>query len=121
MAANQVSKGLTLEWTNGTGSKVSSGAVVIVGALVCIAAVDIENGASGTLHIEGGWDVPCNSADVITQGMLLDWDASAGEFVDAIGTAASGDNENGVVAMEDAGNGVTTVHVKLLPGNGSTT
>jgi predicted RecA/RadA family phage recombinase len=118
MAANYKAIGSTIEWTNG-GTAVSSGDVVIVGDLVGIAAVDIANGATGTVHIEGVFEVACNASDTITQGMLLDWDASAGEFVDAIGTAASGDNENGVVAVEDDGG--STVLVKLLPGNGSTT
>lgn len=117
MAANFISHGSTIEWTNG-GSAVTSGAVVIVGGLVCIAATDIAGGAAGTLHIEGVFEVPCNASDVITQGMALDWDASADEFVDAIGSADTGDNENGVVAVaDDAG---STVLVKLLPGQGAT-
>jgi predicted RecA/RadA family phage recombinase len=117
MAANFKGLGGSIEWTN-SGTAVTAGAVVIVGDLVGIAATDIANGAAGTVHIEGEFEVPCNASDTITQGMLLDWDASAGEFVDAIGSAATGDNENGVVATaDDAG---STVLVKLLPGNGST-
>lgn len=118
MAGNFVQKGTTISWTNG-GSAVVSGAVVIVGDLVCVAETAIAAGATGTLNIEGAYEVPCNAADTITQGMKLDWDASAEEFVDAIGTAATGDNENGVVALaDDAG---ATVLVKLLPGQGATT
>lgn len=117
---NFVGYGVTIDWTNG-GTAVTSGSVVIVGDLVGIAAVDIANGATGVIHIAGAYSVPCNSADVITQGMKLDWDASAGEFVDAIGSAASGDNENGVIALDGAGNGVTSVLVKLCPGQGATT
>jgi len=119
MAANHKAKGSTIEWTNG-GSAVVSGAVVIVGGLVGIAAVDIGAGETGTVHITEVFEVPCNSADVISQGQTLTWDASAGEFVDT-NTPAAGDNAGGVVAMTAAGNGVTTVEVQLLPGNGSTT
>jgi predicted RecA/RadA family phage recombinase len=119
MAANYKAKGSTIEWTNG-GSAVLSGAVVIVGSLVGIAAVDIANGATGTVHIEGVFEVPCNSADVISVGQTLTWDASADEFVDT-NTPATGDNAGGVVATTAADNGVTVVEVKLLPGNGSTT
>lgn len=118
MSTNYIGVGNTIQWTNG-GSAVSSGAVVIVGQLVCIAETAIAAGATGTLNIEGVYKVPCNASDVITQGMYLDWDASAGEFVDAIGSAATGDNENGVVAVK-ADDGATVL-VKLLPGNGATT
>lgn len=117
---NFISKGKTVDWTNG-GSAVASGAVVIIGDLVGIAATAIAAGAVGAVWIEGVFEVACNADDVITQGQELDWDASALEFVDAIGSAATGDNENGVIAMTDAGATVSTVHVKLLPGQGATT
>lgn len=121
MAANYKGVGNTIQYAN-TGTAKTSGQVVIVGQLVGIAETDIAATTGvGTVNIEGEYEVACNSADVITVGMLLDWDASASEFVDAIGSAASGDNENGVVAVTAAGSGVTTVKVKLLPGNGSTT
>jgi len=121
MSANYKQKGNTLEYSN-TGSAISSGDVVTVGDLLGIAETDIAATTGvGTVAIEGVFEVACNSADVITQGQILDWDASANEFVDAIGSAASGDLENGVVAMTAAGNGVTLVEVKLLPGNGTYT
>jgi len=121
MSANYTQKGNTLEYSN-TGSAISSGDVVIVGGLVGIAETDIAaTSGAGTVCIEGVFEVACNTADLITQGQVLDWDASASEFVDAIGSAASGDNENGVVAMAAAGSGVVLVEVKLLPGQGSTT
>lgn len=121
MAANYKGVGNTIQYSN-TGTAISSGDVVIVGSLVGIAETDIAATTGvGTVNIEGEYEVACNSADVISVGQVLDWDASASEFVDAIGSAASGDNENGVVAVSAAGAGVTLVRVKLLPGNGSTT
>jgi len=114
---NFVQNGSTIEWTNGS-TAVSSGDVVIVGDLVGIAAVDIANGATGAVYIEGVYEVACNAADTITQGMTLTWDASASEFVDT-NTPASGDNVGGVVAIEDDRGAL--VSVKLLPGSGDTT
>lgn len=114
---NYVQNGATLEWTNG-GTAVSSGDVVVVGDLVGIAAVDIAGGATGTIYIEGVFEVACNAADTITQGMTLTWDASASEFVDT-NTPATGDNTGGVVAVEDDRGSL--VSVKLLPGSGATT
>jgi predicted RecA/RadA family phage recombinase len=113
--------GNTVQYTN-TGSAIAAGDVVIVGHLVGIAATDIAASTGvGTVAIEGEFEVPANSADVMTNGMKLDWDASAGEFVDAIGVAAAGDNENGVVCVKAKAGGVTLVTVKLCPGCGTTT
>lgn len=120
MATNYIQPGKIIDWTNG-GAAVSSDDVVIIGDLVGIAQVDIANGETGAVAIEEVFEVACNADDVITAGMKLDWDASASEFVDAIGSAASGDNEDGVVAVTDAGATVTKVWVKLCPGQGSTT
>lgn len=120
MSANYVQKGSTIAWTNATGSAVAAGAVVTAGDLLGIAETDIANGAVGTVNIEGVYEVTCDSADVITQGQKVDWDASASKLVDAIGSAAAGDNVNGAVALTDAPNGVVLVEVKLLPGNGTT-
>jgi predicted RecA/RadA family phage recombinase len=113
MSANFKALGNTVEWTNGTGGSVASGAVVAVGTggLVGISANTLANGEVGTVHVRGVFEVACKSADVIAVGDVLDWDASASEFVKAIGTAASGDIENAVVAVSAAGNGVTLVNV----------
>ena len=119
MSANYKAVGNTLEYTN-TGSAIASGAVVIVGALVGIAATDIAATTGvGTVQIEGVFEVPCNSADVISVGQKLVWDASASEFGDA-NPPAAGDNAGGVVAVTAAGTGVALVEVKLLPGSGAT-
>lgn len=121
MSGNYKHQGKSVPWTNATGSAVASGDPVAVGDLLGIASVDIAVGETGTVEVEGVFEVACNAADVITQGQKLDWDASASEFVDAIGTAASGDLENGVVATTDAGASVVVVEVKLTPGTGTYT
>jgi predicted RecA/RadA family phage recombinase len=121
MSANFKAVGNSIQYAN-IGTAKTSGSVVIVGHLVGIAETDIAATTGvGTVAVEGVYEVVCDSADVITVGMKLDWDASASKFVDAIGSAASGDNENGVVAVTAAPGGVTAVNVKLCPGVGSTT
>jgi len=120
MAANYIGAGASIEYTN-TGTAITSGSVVIVGDLVGIAATDIAATTGvGTVYIEGVFEVACNSADVISVGQTLVWDASASEFVDA-NSPATGDNTGGVVAVTAAGAGTTVVNVKLLPGSGATT
>jgi predicted RecA/RadA family phage recombinase len=119
MANNIVTEGSVIQWTNGTGSTKASGAVVVIGsngdALIGIAAVDIANGATGSVIIdEAVATVPKVSGAVIAQGEYVIWDASAGAFDDNAATPATGDVSDGAIAWESAGNGVTSIKVKLI-------
>lgn len=112
MATNYVQPGEVIDWTNGTGSAVSAGAVVAVGQMLGIALVDIANGATGSVRIRGVFTVPKVSAAVIAAGESLVWDVSAGAFDDNLATPASGDISGPpAVAVEAAGNGVTSFDV----------
>ena len=114
-----VQPGKVITWTNGTGSAVASGDVVVVGNIIGVAAVDIADGASGSVAIEGVYTVPKVSGAVIAQGESLTWDASAGAFDDNAATPGTGDVTGPpAVAAEAAGNGVTSFDVKLtgVPG-----
>jgi predicted RecA/RadA family phage recombinase len=109
MANNFKSEGCTKLWTNSTGSAVVSGQVVRNGVRLGVAAVDIANGASGTIYLIGVFTVPKVSGAVIADGENIIWDASAAAFDDNAATPATGDVSNCVVAEEAAGNGVTTI------------
>lgn len=115
---NFVQDGSTIDYTNG-GSAISSGDVVVVGQSIGIAVGDIANGETGVLSIEGVYDVAKVSAAVIAQGESVIWDASASAFDDNAATPATGDVSGCCVAMEAAGNGVTTISVKLNCGVGT--
>lgn len=120
MSANYKAVGNTIQYAN-TGTAISSGDVVIVGDLVGIAQTDIAATTGvGSVAIEGVFEVTCDSADVISVGQSLVWDASASKFVDA-NSPATGDNTGGVVAVTAAPDTVTVVEVKLCPGAGATT
>lgn len=116
MATTAVAEGKTINWTNG-GSAVTSGAVVVIGsngdAMLGVAHDDIANGAVGVVHIEGVFSVAKVSAAVIAQGEYVIWDTSASAFDDNAATPATGDVSDGAVAWEAAGNGVTTMNIKL--------
>lgn len=119
MANNYLKPGNIIDWTNGTGTAVVSGQVVVIGKLLGVALVDIANGASGSVQIEGVFSVPKVSAAVIAAGENLTWDVSAGAFDDNAATPATGDVTGPpAVAIEAAGNGVTTLKVKFtgVPG-----
>ena len=121
MATNYVSDGNVINWTNGTGSAVSSGDVVATGHCIGVALVDIANGATGSVAVEGVFAVPKVSAAVFTQGEKLIWDASASAFDDSAATPATGDITGGAVAWIAGANAETTCTVKLTPGNATKT
>ena len=125
---NKVSEGKTLLWTNGTGSDVVSGQCVVVGTLLAVAAVDIADGETGTVELEGVFDLPKVDAAEIAVGETLTWDISAlsgaGAFDDDAAVAAAGDI-TGACAVALETKGVTsggTIRVKLTgtPGTGET-
>jgi len=117
MATNFVADGKTVNWTNGTGSAVTSGSVVELSHTIGIAITDIADGAAGAVAIEGCFTVPKVSAAVFAVGEKLIWDSSAGAFDDSSATPATGDITGGAIAMVAGENAQTTCTVKLTPGN----
>lgn len=108
MATNHIQIGKAMPWTNGTGSDVSSGDVVVVGNFVCVALEDIANGASGNLATEEVWEVPKNNNLVISQGDVLYFDVADGNM-----NKTAEDNYYAGLAFAAAAQTATTVKVKL--------
>jgi predicted RecA/RadA family phage recombinase len=103
-----------------SGADVVVDQIIVSGDSVCVAAGAIADGDTGIVSYSGVYEFPKVSGAVITAGDNVDWDVSAGEVDDNAATPASGDCSNFGVAIESAGNGVTTVLVELLPGRGTT-
>jgi len=80
MAKNHVKQGKKMTWTNGTGSAVASGSVVVVGDVIGVALVDIPDGAAGELAMEEVYNLPKNNT-AMAQGKKCYWDAAAGRVV----------------------------------------
>ena len=119
MATNYQQPGEVMDWTNATGADVASDDIVPISGVLGCALVDIANGASGSVQITGVFVAPKVSAAVIGQGETLTWDVSAGAFDDNAATAATGDITGAAaIAWEAAGDGATTLAVKLtgIPG-----
>ena len=112
---NRLGDGPSVLYTN-AGSAISSGDVVAMGDTLGIAAVDIANGASGIVHVEGEFTVAAVTTSVIAVGERVMWDSSASEFDDSAATPATGDITGGAIATSASGNGVSTVTIKLTPG-----
>lgn len=114
MATNVAKPGDVLTWTNGTGSAVTSGTIVVVGKTLAVALVDVADGATGSVQRNVAVRAPKVSGAVIAQGEDMSWDVSAGAFDDNAATAASGDVSGApATANEAAGDGVTTIEVQL--------
>lgn len=114
-----VQDGKTINYANASGSTITAGSVVVVGNQIGVAVNDIADGASGPLVMEGVFKLPKVSAAVIGQGEDVAWDASAGAFDDNAMTPASGDVTLACTAWEAAGNGVTSLLVKINTGKGT--
>ena len=110
---NYIREGKTLTWTNGTGSDVAAGQMVIVGSMLAVAFVSIAQSEEGELSIEGIYELPKNAADVITQGMALTHDVANAVLRDSSYTALAGDVVGSVIAESDAAGTTTTVRVKV--------
>jgi predicted RecA/RadA family phage recombinase len=122
MATNYVSDGDVIQWTNGTGSAVTAGSIVKAGNILGVALVDIADGATGSVAIEGVFDnIPKVSGAVFVQGEKLIWDVSAGKFDDSAATPATGDVTGGAIAWAAGANLETTCTIKLTPGNSTVT
>lgn len=102
---------VTEQWTNGTGSAVSSGDIVVLGttsdAILAVALEDIANGASGSVGHNCLVTAAKVSAAVFKQGESLTWDSSAGAFDDNAAVAAAGDVKG--AASRAAADGAATV------------
>lgn len=116
MTTKYIADGNTVDYDN-TGSAIASGdAVVLADTGSSILGVALDDIAAttgeGVLAITGVFELPKATAAVIAQGGACVWDVSASNIDDDQQTAAAGDFICGT-AVEAAGNGATTVKVKL--------
>lgn len=69
MATNFVQEGNVIDWYNGTGSDVDSGALVQVGFRgMGVALGDIASTATGSVMIDGVFDLALDASDTTTIG-----------------------------------------------------
>lgn len=87
---------------------VASGGVVLIVAMLAVAVKAVEANAEGDFLTEGVFELPKAAADDISIGAQLYWDDSAKNITTVVGT-----NKPAGKAWADAGNGDTTVAVKI--------
>lgn len=72
---NFVKKGGVIEYINSGGTPILSGSVVVIGGLIGIAVTTIAVGDSGSVNLEGVYELPLNGA-IPAIGTVLYWDAT---------------------------------------------
>lgn len=87
---------------------VTSGGVVIAGAMKGIAAGDADLGASVDVSTEGVFELAKVAADVFSVGDAVYWDAST-----ELATSVSTDNTELGYVVAAAGDGAASVRVKI--------
>lgn len=107
MKATYWQKGQSLDYTNGTNAIIEANTVLVIGSLIGIAGTDIEPGETGSVHVEGVFQMPKKDAAAIAMGAAVYWNAS-----DGITTTASGNTLAGYAA-EASAEGAETILVKL--------
>jgi predicted RecA/RadA family phage recombinase len=112
MALTSYKSGDVVLWTNGTGSPVTSGDVVVVGSLGCgVATVAIASTATGNVAMTGVHKLTkYGTSNALTQGQKVYWDTTNGVMnINATGRYFLGYAD--VAASATA----TTAYVKLAP------
>ncbi len=108
MQAVKVASGDMVDYT--PSSDVAAGDVVVQGDLVGVALTAITAGAKGALAVAGVFDVAKAAATVFSAGAKVYWDDTNKLAVTTDGTGA---NKLLGKAVAAAGNGPTTVRVRL--------
>ena len=107
---NFVQEGNTITVT--APAAIASGQLVVVGSINGVAAFDAASGADLEVTVEGVFELPKATTDVIAQGDKLYWDSGQAKLTK---TAGSGSKPMVGVATAAAANSVTTVNCLLMP------
>lgn len=110
---NAVQDGNVIEYTNGTGAKILSGAVVVIGKFCGVAVTDIDNGATGAVAVEGVFDLPKKTTgDTVAVGDALAYDSGVVKVAGSTGVTIGKDVIVGY-AIQASSSASTTVRAKL--------
>lgn len=103
---NFISQGLTIDHTPAAARL--SGAGTLIGTKVGVAINDVAISTQGVFSIDGVYELPKLTTDVVTQGAALYWDNTNLRL-----TLTSAGNTYAGYAFAAAGNGVLTAQVVL--------
>lgn len=105
--------GEIMDFVNSTGGAIAVDTLIRISDRVGVACVDIANGETGSVQVSGVCEVAKLSSDVVAQGDSLYFDEGDARVTLSDGGGGSGGNTLAGYAFAGAGNGATTVLLKL--------
>ena len=72
-------KGESIDYVNGTGSKIDANTIILYGSRLAVAGCDIAAGEKGSLYVSGVFEMPKDYGDsgkALTAGQEVYWDNS---------------------------------------------
>ncbi len=106
MTTKYVQPGEVIDYT--AGANKTAGQPVLIGTKLGVCIADIANGSTGPVAVTGVYTVAKLNTDVVAQGAALYWDSANSRL-----TTTSAGNTLAGYAFTAAGNGATTVNIKL--------
>lgn len=70
-------KGESIDYVNGTGSKIDANTIILYGSRLAVAGCDIAAGEKGSLYVSGVFEMPKDYGDsgkALTAGQEVYWD-----------------------------------------------
>lgn len=107
MKATYWQKGQSLDYTNGTNATINANTILVIGSVVGVAGTDIDPGETGSVHVEGVFEMPKKDSTAINMGVAVYLNAS-----DGITTTSTNNTLAGYAAAYSAA-GDETILVKL--------
>lgn len=106
---NKIQTGDALEFLNNSGDDIVSGQIVELASTIAVAAVDISDGKSGTIDVEGVFSLPKLTGEAHVVGDQLHFDPADGKLKK---TATALTKYAGMCAA-NAASAATSVNCKL--------
>jgi predicted RecA/RadA family phage recombinase len=100
--------GRTIDYANSSGSTIDYGEVTVINDFIGIAGEDILNGATGSMHLEGVFEIPAASGDTFSAGDPVYWNASTEQI-----TATPGTNAYAGIVTQEKTSGQEVAEVKI--------
>lgn len=85
-----IHKGKILDYTNNTAAAIAYGDVVLIGGRIGIAMEDITIGVTGSLSVEGVYELPADNTAAFAVGDAVYWDNAANQLTKTAGTYKAG-------------------------------
>ena len=104
--ATYFQRGETLDYINGTSSTIEANTIIELNGRIGVAGTDIKPGQTGSVHVEGVYELPKTGTSAITAGTDVYWDGSGITDVSTSNTLVG-------YATQDAAADDTAILVKL--------